>query len=195
MVCCRVLFLVLWKYIVVWLRALFLVLWKYIVVWLRALFLVLRKYIVVCCRALFLVLWKYIVVWLRALFLVLWKYIVVWLRALFLALCFFVLFINDLSDCVKNGSEIYLYADDTKIFKVINDADDCRRLQDDLKQVHKWTEDWQQYFHPEKCKQMIIGKANVEDQEYTMSNTLTKTHKEKDIRVVTDDKLNFSDHF
>ena len=47
-------------------------------------------------------------------------------RALFLAL-FFVLFINDLPDVVCSASTIYiaLYADDSKMFRVIN-CDDIR---------------------------------------------------------------------
>ena len=32
----------------------------------------------------------------------------------------FVIFINDLPEVVQNGSEIYMYADDTKIYRRIN---------------------------------------------------------------------------
>ncbi len=44
------------------------------------------------------------------------------------------------------GSEIYMYADDTKIFNYISEADDCRRLQQDLENVQRWTDDWQLKF-------------------------------------------------
>lgn len=49
-------------------------------------------------------------------------------------------------------------------------------------------------FHPDKNKHMRIGRTNVEEQNYTMQDTITSTGKEKDIGVVIDSKLTFSDH-
>ena len=40
----------------------------------------------------------------------------------------FVMFINDLPDVVKHGSEVYLYTDDTKVFQRINTNEDCDKL-------------------------------------------------------------------
>ena len=44
----------------------------------------------------------------------------------------FVIFINDLPEVICQGSEVYLYADDAKIFRKINGTEDCVRLQADL---------------------------------------------------------------
>jgi hypothetical protein len=52
----------------------------------------------------------------------------------------FVLYINDLPSSVD--SEAYLYADDTKIFRIIDNLRDPEILQDDLKQLEKWSENW-----------------------------------------------------
>jgi hypothetical protein len=49
-------------------------------------------------------------------------------------------------------SEACLYADDTKIFRIIDNLRDPEILQDDLKQLEKWSENWLLKFHPEKCK-------------------------------------------
>ena len=42
----------------------------------------------------------------------------------------FVIFVNELPEIVK--STVYLFADDTKIFRSINNHDDPKILQDDL---------------------------------------------------------------
>ena len=43
----------------------------------------------------------------------------------------FILFINDLLDVVRNGSDVFLYAGDTKIFRIINGIEDYVKLQED----------------------------------------------------------------
>ena len=61
----------------------------------------------------------------------------------------FVLFISDLPNAVKNGSEVFLYADDTKIYRKIKSAEDCVKLQEDLDGLRSWTEKWLLSFHPD----------------------------------------------
>ncbi len=50
----------------------------------------------------------------------------------------------------KNDSEVYLYSDDTKIFRKIVNSGDCDKLQEDINQLRKWSEKWLLNFHPEK---------------------------------------------
>ncbi len=52
----------------------------------------------------------------------------------------FVLFINDLPEHLPNNSDLYLYADDTKIFRSIGDDNDERMLQEDIYAMNEWTE-------------------------------------------------------
>ena len=49
-------------------------------------------------------------------------------------------------------------------------------------------------FPPDKNKHMRIGSSNVDKRDYTMQSTITTTRKEKDVGVIIDDKLTFSDH-
>jgi hypothetical protein len=67
----------------------------------------------------------------------------------------FVIYINDLPDTVESDS--YLFADDTKIFRIIKDEDDKEILQDDLTKLEEWSDKWLLKFHPEKCKHMKIN--------------------------------------
>ena len=106
----------------------------------------------------------------------------------------FVMFINDLPDVVKHGSEVYLYADDTNVFRRINTDEDYDKLQEDLEELLKWSERWMLNFHPDKNKHTRIGRSNVDKRDYTMQDTIITTRKEKDIGVIIDEKLTFSDH-
>ena len=104
--------------------------------------------------------------------------------------------INSLPEVVKN-SEIYLFADDTKVFKGIFTQDDTTGLQKDLDAMHNWTETSLLKFHPDKCASMRIGKTQLEDSQYTMGpnkHRLKKTEVEKDIGVFIDEKLSFESH-
>ena len=68
----------------------------------------------------------------------------------------FVIYINDLPDLLK--STVYLFADDTKIFKIIKEEKDRDTLQKDLDSLNKWSETWLLKFHPDKCKFLHIGR-------------------------------------
>ena len=104
----------------------------------------------------------------------------------------FVIFINDLPDCVT--SEAYLFADDTKIFRVIANEEDRGELQKDLNQLDTWSKDWLLKFHPQKCKFMKIGK-DEKNINYTLKDQkLQKVMEEKDIGVIIDDQLEFESH-
>lgn len=106
----------------------------------------------------------------------------------------FVIFINDLPECIKNRSELYLYADDTKIFRTIENTEDCEDLQKDLLEMKKWTDKWLLSFHPDKSKYMRIGKSDVGEGHYYLDKQIQKTSSEKDIGVMIDEKLHFSEH-
>ena len=71
----------------------------------------------------------------------------------------FVIFINDLPDCVS--SDAYLFADDTKIFRIITKQEDKEELQQDLQKLDEWSMKWLLKFHPKKCKYMMIGKTDT----------------------------------
>ncbi len=87
-----------------------------------------------------------------------------------------------------------MYADDTKVFKIICDDGDCDKLQKDLDELQGWSERWMLELHPDKSKHMRVGRTRDIEHGYTLFNRMTSTNAEKDIGVVIDDKLTFSEH-
>ena len=69
----------------------------------------------------------------------------------------FVLFIDDMSEVVSEGTKIALYADDTKIWRKINVWEDHEILQQDINALHKWSIDNKMKFHPKKCKVVPVS--------------------------------------
>ena len=109
----------------------------------------------------------------------------------------FVIFINDLPEAVKCG--VKMYADDTKIYAVINNKGDSKKLQEEINKLFKWSVTWQLMFHPDKCHILKLGNLH-EDFVYTMGtednkSILVETEEEKDLGIVIDNKLSFSSHY
>ena len=109
----------------------------------------------------------------------------------------FVIYINDLPDIVDKDSYIYLFADDTKVFREIKFPQDKEILQVDIDNLVNWSDTWLLKFHPDKCKVMSIGhKSTVDDSElYKMgAHNLDYSENEKDLGVYIDNKLTFESH-
>ena len=109
----------------------------------------------------------------------------------------FVLYINDLAENIGNNSALYLYTDDTKIFRQILTSEDFELLQEDVYDISLWSDKWLRKFHPQKCKYMRIVNANVDIMEYKLREDqvpMEQSKEEKDIGVVIDDKLTLNQH-
>ena len=80
----------------------------------------------------------------------------------------FLIYINDLPEVVK--SMVKLFADDTKLYSVVNNQQEAEKLQTDLDNICMWSEKWLLNFNIGKCKHMHIGKINENEQrEYYMT--------------------------
>jgi len=67
----------------------------------------------------------------------------------------FLIYINDLPDiCTQQdaSTKIYLYADDAKNFKVINQTSDQVDLQAVMNSVKNWSDEWLLKLNTDKCK-------------------------------------------
>ena len=106
----------------------------------------------------------------------------------------FVIYINDLPDTVESDS--YLFADDTKIFRISKGEDDKETLQDDLTKLEEWSDKRLFKFHPEKCKHMKISKSkNEETNSYKLlGQDIETVTQEKVIGVIIDSELTFENH-
>ena len=107
----------------------------------------------------------------------------------------FIVYINDLVDYSEFNSEIFLYADDTKIYKFISDDADVLKLQEDLNKIVEWINIWLLKLNVNKCKVVSYGrKISVENKYHIDGVALDRTDNIKDLGVTFDSKLNFKKH-
>ena len=111
----------------------------------------------------------------------------------------FLIYINDLPENVN--STVYMYADDTKIYREIQSDDDHEVLQRDLETLKTWSDRWLLKFHPSKCYCINIGKKNddVITFKYSMTEDgnkfdMTRVNEIKYIGVIVDSELKFDKH-
>ena len=62
----------------------------------------------------------------------------------------FLAYINYITTGVR--SSMRLFADESKVYRIICDENDEKQLQCDLNKLQKWSENWQLRFHPDKCE-------------------------------------------
>ena len=109
----------------------------------------------------------------------------------------FVIYINDLEGSVSCG--VKLYADDTKIYAVVNSDEDSEEFQKQINALSQWSITWKLHFHPDKCHILKIGNK-PDEMIYTIksednnTNQLEESTEEKDLGVTIDNKLNFRSH-
>ena len=68
----------------------------------------------------------------------------------------FVIFVNNLPVRVSTHCSILLYADDTKCYRIVNDDNDAKKLQDGLDELHSASISSQLKFNDGKCESLSI---------------------------------------
>lgn len=66
----------------------------------------------------------------------------------------FLIYINDLPEVVQ--SIIKLFADDTKMYSVVNKPEQAVIMQNDILNLIKWSDDWLLKFNNDKSKHMFL---------------------------------------
>ncbi|MEW8547072.1 MAG: reverse transcriptase family protein [Candidatus Thiodiazotropha sp.] len=110
----------------------------------------------------------------------------------------FLIFINDLPEVIQ--ASIKLFADDAKIYQIVSSEEDINQFQENINRAVNWSKTWQMFYNTAKCKHLHVG-SHDQNQEYTMttseepiSTTITKVDREKDLGVVVDKSLKFTEH-
>ena len=99
----------------------------------------------------------------------------------------FIIYINSMID--KTGSlDLFLYADDLKIYNEINteitSREDALILQSDLSLLEQWSKHWLLNFHPDKCHVLTLGKFdNIRHTHRNHINELEHVINEKDLGI------------
>src|SRR5579872_4976179 len=103
----------------------------------------------------------------------------------------FLVYINDLDS--KIISKLAKFADGTKLCKQVASLEDVAALQRDLDSLHEWAADWQMSFNVDKCAVMHVGHSNKCNQYKLGNSELKSIVKEKDLGVIIDNTLKFSE--
>ena len=98
----------------------------------------------------------------------------------------------------KISNQISLFADDTKVSRIIVEPTDNDALQQDIYKLQKWSDKWLLRFHPEKCVKMSVN-SKGEASNYRFNDTedspmLKNVKVEKDIGIQIDENLEFDIH-
>ena len=108
----------------------------------------------------------------------------------------FLFFINDLVESCENHAEIYLFADDAKLFKHTTRESDKQILQKGIYDLHNWCNRWMLKLNTSKCKVLSVGR-NL-DKTYTydleqdhQTTSLERVESIRDLGVLVDETFLF----
>lgn len=107
----------------------------------------------------------------------------------------FLLYINDIGCSIQNCKSL-LYADDLKIFRTVNNIDECKLIQSDLLRLDEWCKNNGLQFNISKCKVIKYSKCrNNLYFQYNINNTIISyTEYVKDLGVTFESNLCFKTH-
>ena len=85
---------------------------------------------------------------------------------------FFIIYINDLPGVISKDCSIALYADDSKMYRVINTQEDLSSFESDINKISDWCKMNKMTINTKKCKIMrvtrkkspLAGEYNIEGQ-------------------------------
>ena len=109
----------------------------------------------------------------------------------------FLILINDINEDIDADINVSLFADDTRVGKIIKTSEDVENLQDNLEKIYKWQMNNNMVFNEDKFELLRVGKNSLIKEE---SNYFTDEYKEmiepksevKDLGIIIQDDLNFS---
>jgi len=107
----------------------------------------------------------------------------------------FVLFINDIVGLFPNQRcKCKLYADDLKLYTVLEAGADYIAMQDKLNDICDWARIWQLSISYTKCNIMYIGDAETNADMMLNGNVVPVVDQVKDLGIIVDSSLSFSVH-
>ena len=74
---------------------------------------------------------------------------------------FFIVYINDLPGIISKGSSIALYADESKMYRVINTQEDLSNFQSNIDKISDWCKRNKMIMNTKKCKIMHITRKKI----------------------------------
>lgn len=110
-----------------------------------------------------------------------------------LAPLLFNIYINDISNI---NSNILLFADDAKLFRIIKTPLDSKQLQYDLDNISNWCDNNKLYLNVSKCKIITFTRKRVSilNKYFLNGIELERVNLVKDLGIYLDSSLSFNDH-
>ena len=109
----------------------------------------------------------------------------------------FVIYINELIEVVTY-SDLFLFSDDNKLFKIIQTEQNSSLLQYDIDSMYDWTLNSLLVFHQKKCFTMHVDSkstGSINQATYKMNDNILESKFElKDLGLIVDNHLTFSKH-
>ena len=110
-----------------------------------------------------------------------------------------------MSECISEGTNIAIYADDTKIWRKIETWNDQLILQSDINALYEWSVKNKMKFHPQKCKVLSVTRNSRKDNLWDLfpfhifyynlnGNELDYVDSENDLGVIVNKSLNFNEN-
>ena len=98
----------------------------------------------------------------------------------------FMLYINDITDGLQSTLE--MFADDSKLYRIIKTPRDVEILQDDLNYISNWSKLWLLKFNTLKCTVIHLGRGDhntytLYNQASGAPNQLVSTTEQRDLGV------------
>ena len=106
----------------------------------------------------------------------------------------FLLFINDIVDEFGDFLSVKLFADDIKIYAVLDNVHKSDLLQAGLDKLHQWSVKWQLNLNINKCFILNIGTNNAQRAYQINGTALSNALDAADLGVKVDSKLRFQKH-
>lgn len=107
----------------------------------------------------------------------------------------FSLYVNDICKAIRTPDYL-LYADDTKLFRVISCPEDCHKLQLDLNSLTDYCKSNQLFLNVDKCHLMTYTRrTNPISYNYHLNGMLLKkVNTTRDLGIIMDDHVSFNLH-
>ena len=100
----------------------------------------------------------------------------------------FIMFIDDIDTCLMNHSGfISKFADDTKLAKVVKDAETAAEMQIIIRNLEEWCKTWGMDFNIKKCCIMHFGYNNPKFEYQIEGQALKSPQTQRDLGVIVSD--------
>jgi hypothetical protein len=108
----------------------------------------------------------------------------------------FLYHINDMSRVITDQNTLFMYADDTKIYKQIRSINDCLLFQDSLNQLVMWGNTWGMKFNVNKSCVMTFSRSNTPIMfNYQLNNLdLSRVKEFIDLGITVKDNFKWDTH-